>query len=149
MSRKKNLKHRVNMKTVAHPKVVPQPAAPAAPAAPEATLVSAPAEPSTPLIAEVHSFLSRRDELARKLSEEIAATEAKLIELRKTAAALFPEKTTAAPSVSKDKKAKKLPKAKPLSGKAAANAPSDSISADDSSGEAISAADASATTPVN
>lgn len=144
MSRKKNLKHRVNMKTVAPSKVVTQPAVSAASAAPEAALVTAPAEPATPLIAEVQSFLSKRDELAKKLSEEIAATEAKLIELKKTAAALFPERAAAAPSVSKDKKVKKLPKAKPLTGKAAANAPSDSISA-----EVVSAADASATTPVN
>jgi hypothetical protein len=143
MSKKKNLKHRVVMKNVAPPKTAEQPAA----TAPESTLVSA--EPATPLIAEVHSFLSKRDELAKKLSEEIAATEAKLIELRKTAAALFPEKAGTAIAASKDKKAKKLLKAKPLSGKAAAAAASGAISADDAPAEETSAAAAIETTPVN
>ena len=41
-------------------------------------------------MAEVESFLSRRDELARKLAEEIEATEKKLAELKKIAASLFP-----------------------------------------------------------
>jgi hypothetical protein len=73
------------------------------------------AEANNPLLAEVQSFLSKREELARKLAEEIAATEAKLAELRKTAASLFPESTPAATPMGKDKKpAKKLPKAKPL-----------------------------------
>lgn len=130
------------MKTVAPPKVVAQPAAPPAP---EATLVTAAVEPATPLIAEVQSFLSKRDELSRKLSEEIAATEARLVELKKTAAALFPERATAAPTVNKDKKAKKLLKAKPLSGKAAAAAPSESISADETSSDETPAAAASET----
>ena len=130
------------MKNTPPPKVTLQPVA-------EAPFVAAPAEPATPLIAEVHSFLSKRDELAKKLSEEIAATEAKLVALRKTAAALFPEKAAAAPAANKDKKAKKLLKAKPLSGKAAASSASGSIAADDASATEISAADASATTPVN
>jgi hypothetical protein len=72
-------------------------------------------EANNPLLAEVQSFLSKREELARKLAEEIAATEAKLAELRKTAASLFPESTPAVSPVGKDKKpVKKLPKAKPL-----------------------------------
>lgn len=134
------------MKNAPAPKVAEQPVAAPAATSPAA---SAPAEPATPLIAEVHSFLSKRDELATKLSDEIAATEAKLIELRQTAAALFPEKAAAAPAAAKDKKAKKLPKAKPLSGKAAATAPSGSITADDSAVEEVSVASASETTSVN
>src|SRR5580693_6518287 len=42
------------------------------------------------LAAEVESFLSRRSELARKLTQEIEATEKKLAELKRTAALLFP-----------------------------------------------------------
>lgn|GEM_PF-4402476 len=62
-------------------------------------------EPAHPLMAEVESFLSKRDELARKLALEIEATEKKLAELKKTAASLFPE---AATHEQPDKKAKKL-----------------------------------------
>ncbi len=43
------------------------------------------------LAGEVQSFLDKRIELARKLSQEIDATEKKLAELKRTAAALFPE----------------------------------------------------------
>jgi len=104
---------------------------PAAATAQPATPITAIGE-ATPLLAEVQSFLSKRDELARKLAEEITATEAKLAELKKTAASLFPETAAAsAPIASRDKKLKKLPKAKPLPMKsegvaaAEASAPSD------------------------
>ncbi len=70
---------------------------------------AAPAAPS--LLDEVQSFLAQREELAKKLAEEIAATEQKLVELKKTAAQLFPE--TAAAAAPKDKKAKKVSKPKP------------------------------------
>ena len=43
------------------------------------------------LTEEVQSFLNRRSELARKLAQEIEATEKKLAELKHTAALLFPE----------------------------------------------------------
>ena len=59
----------------------------------------------------MQSFLAQREELAKKLAEEIAATEQKLAELKKTAAQLFPETVTAA--APKDKKAKKVSKPKP------------------------------------
>lgn len=63
------------------------------------------------LLEEVQSFLAQREELAKKLAEEIAATEQKLADLKKTAAQLFPETVAAAP---KDKKAKKVSKPKPV-----------------------------------
>ena len=50
-----------------------------------------PHEEVAPLMAEVETFLSKRDELARRFAEEIVATEQKLAELKKTAASLFPE----------------------------------------------------------
>lgn len=61
------------------------------------------------LLAEVEQFLQQRQELAQKLAAEIAATERKLADLRKTAAALFPEGDR---SARPEKKAKKprLPK---------------------------------------
>jgi len=58
-------------------------------------------------MAEVQSFLSRRDELARKLSEEIEVTEKKLAELRSTLASLFPDGGSNGQS---DRKAKKKTK---------------------------------------
>jgi hypothetical protein len=64
---------------------------------------------SDPLVDEVQLFLERRTALAKKLADEIAATEKKLADLRKTAAMLFPEQP---PSNVKDRKAKKL-KTKP------------------------------------
>lgn len=57
------------------------------------------------LVEEVQSFSDRRAALAQKLADEIAATEKKLAELKKTAALLFPE-NQAGPV--KDRKAKKL-----------------------------------------
>lgn len=59
-----------------------------------------------PLMAEVESFLSKRDELAQKLALEIEATEKKLAELKKTAASLFPETAGGAPADRKSKKNK-------------------------------------------
>jgi hypothetical protein len=44
-----------------------------------------------PLADEVRSFLGRKEELAQKLAHEIETTEKKLAELKRTAAALFPE----------------------------------------------------------
>ena len=43
------------------------------------------------LTEEVQSFLDRRSELARKLAQEIDATEKKLAELKRAAGLLFPE----------------------------------------------------------
>jgi hypothetical protein len=40
---------------------------------------------------EVRAFIDRRDELASKLAQEIELTEKKLVELKRTAALLFPE----------------------------------------------------------
>ena len=62
------------------------------------------------LMEEVQLFLTQREELAKKLAEEIAATEQKLADLKKTAAQLFPETAASAP---KDKKVKKVSKSKP------------------------------------
>jgi hypothetical protein len=62
------------------------------------------------LLDEVQSFLAVREELAKKLASEIAATEKKLAELKQTAAMLFPAAKT--PPVAKEKKLKKT-KSKP------------------------------------
>jgi hypothetical protein len=43
------------------------------------------------LAEEVRAFIDRRDELAGKLAQEIELTEKKLVELKRTAALLFPE----------------------------------------------------------
>jgi hypothetical protein len=59
--------------------------------APEAEAFAPSPQELGPLAEEVQSFLDRRGELARKLAAEIEATERKLAELRRTAAALFPE----------------------------------------------------------
>lgn len=85
---------------------------------PNATTETAGGDAGSPLLAEVQSFLNKREELARKLADEIAATETKLAELKKTAAALFPESTPVAQLVKDKKVPKKLPKAKPLPPKA-------------------------------
>ncbi len=58
-----------------------------------------------PLMKEVQSFLGQRAALAKKLAEEIAALEAKLAELKKTAALLFPEQQAKEPA--KDRRARK------------------------------------------
>lgn len=70
------------------------------------------AEPVDPLMAEVESFLSKRDELARRIADEIAATEEKLADLKKTAASLFPETLSGEESVQKPKKPKPKPASK-------------------------------------
>jgi hypothetical protein len=69
----------------------------------EATTPSGP--PDEPLFEEVQAFLSQRAELAQKLADEIAATEKKLAELKKTSAMLFPESVAVIPS--KERKPKK------------------------------------------
>ena len=96
---------------------MPEKAAANVPSAPEGGLVASSAGSAAPLLAEVQLFLSRREELARKLADEIAVTEARLAELKRTAAALFPESSAAVVNVAKDKKPKKLVKAKPLPSK--------------------------------
>ncbi|WP_425618948.1 hypothetical protein NA78x_002669 [Anatilimnocola sp. NA78] len=113
MSKKK---HRENAVTAEDTTTTNEPAVAAA-ATPQTAPITVAGE-ATPLLAEVQSFLSKRDELARKLAEEISATEAKLIELKRTAASLFPETAAAPAAAIKDKKLKKLPKAKPLPTKA-------------------------------
>lgn len=67
---------------------------------------------SDSLMAEVESFLSKRDELAQKFAEEIEATELKLAELKKTAASLFPENAGSGAASQKAKKPKPKPAAK-------------------------------------
>jgi hypothetical protein len=61
------------------------------------------------VLEEVQAFLAQRAELARKLTEEIEATEKKLAELRQTAALLMPQ---SASRIGKEKKAKKPSKPK-------------------------------------
>jgi hypothetical protein len=78
-------------------------------AAPQSAAPSA--RPAEPLLDEVQTFLSRRAELAQKLADEIAATEQRLVELKQTAAMLFPESAT--PTAAKDRKPKKT-KSKPV-----------------------------------
>lgn len=73
---------------------------------------AAPVEQPDSLMAEVESFLSKRDELAQKIAAEIEATELKLAELKKTAASLFPESTSGGPAALKAKKPKPKPPAK-------------------------------------
>lgn len=58
-----------------------------------------------PLMEEVQSFFHKRAELARKLADEIEATEQKLAELKRTAAMLFPENGNG--NGQKDRKPKK------------------------------------------
>lgn len=58
-----------------------------------------------PLLAEVQSFLAKRIELARRMKEEIAATELRLEQLRRNLASLMPERAVV---VAKDKKLKKV-----------------------------------------
>lgn len=72
-----------------------------------------------PLVDEVQAFLRQRQELAQRLEEEIAATEAKLVELKKTAALLAPESQLKSPGA-KDRKGKKSPRVQKRSEKPAA-----------------------------
>lgn len=78
---------------------------------------AAPVEQADSLMAEVESFLSRRDELAQKIAAEIEATELKLAELKKTAASLFPESASGGSATLKAKKPKPkaVTKAEPAS----------------------------------
>ncbi len=82
------------------------------------TLPEAPAVPGEeveqvdPLMAEVESFLSKRDELARKIAAEIETLEQKLAELKETAASLFPETAGGASASPKPKKPKPKPTVK-------------------------------------
>jgi hypothetical protein len=62
--------------------------------------------PGDPLVDEVQSFVAKRAELARKVAEEIKATEKKLSELRKTAAMLSPEGAAAKERKPKQSKAR-------------------------------------------
>ena len=59
-----------------------------------------------PLMADVKTFLSKRDELARKFAEEIETLEQRLAELKETAASLFPENLSNGASNRKPKKPK-------------------------------------------
>lgn len=86
-------------------------------------------EANHPLMEEVQSFLNLRDELARKLAAEIQMMEDKLAELKKTAAALFPNADADSAS---DRKAKK-PKPKPTAPKEK-SAPAASVSAESEQG---------------
>ncbi len=79
-----------------------------------------PAQPSEcrPLMDEVQAFLTMRTELAKKVAEEIEATERKLADLKKTAAMLVAETSS---SVAKEKKPKKLKVKTPGRGEASAS----------------------------
>ncbi len=79
-----------------------------------------------PLMADVKTFLSKRDELARKFAEEIDALEQRLAELKETAASLFPENLN---NGTPDRKPKK-PKAK-ASSKAESTSPAESSTSSD------------------
>jgi hypothetical protein len=63
------------------------------------------ASAALPLHEEIAAFLARREELSRKVAEEIVATEKRLAELRHTAALLLAERND---SPAKDRKPKKL-----------------------------------------
>ncbi len=79
------------------------------------------AEPTQPLgelAKEVQDFIAQREQLAQKLAEEIAATEQKLAELKRTAVMLFPEKESAPAPAAKDRKAKVAAPPKPAKRKA-------------------------------
>lgn len=66
-----------------------------------------PTESNNPLMEEIQTFMSMRDELAQKLAAEIEATELRLEELKSTAASLFPQNVK-----STDDKKPKKPKPK-------------------------------------
>lgn len=95
--------------------VKPKSDPPAAKSEPMDTIVAPPvaeAVEAGSLVDEVQSLLSRRNSLAAKLAEEIATTEKKLAELKKTAALLTPD--TKAPAPAKEKsKPKKVKKSAP------------------------------------
>lgn len=70
---------------------------------------------------EVEAFLAQRQQLAQKLADEIAATEQKLAELKRTAAALFPQENLP-PAAAKERRPKSAAAAKPAKRKAAPEA---------------------------
>jgi hypothetical protein len=109
---RKHQQHRARQKIMSVPQL-PTPVVPLLEVEPAPLPVSTVVAitPVDPLVDEVQSFLQRRESLAQKLAEEIAATEKKLAELKRTAALLYPEKAAA---VLKDRKVKKLKKARPL-----------------------------------
>ncbi|HTN76031.1 MAG TPA: hypothetical protein VL096_12320 [Pirellulaceae bacterium] len=92
------------------PTVQPTAETPAAPAESPTAEAQPPVETVTeqvdPLLAEVQSFLDKRDELAQKLTDEITATERKLVVLRDKLASLFPEQSAPVPKPGKLKKSK-------------------------------------------
>lgn len=87
---------------------VPMPQSPDSERANHSQVMDSTDSPANPLMDEIQTFMTLRDELARKLAAEIEATEQKLAELRETAASLFPQEVD-------DKKSKK---AKPKPAKA-------------------------------
>jgi molecular chaperone DnaK (HSP70) len=91
---------------------------PDAPAVPDEEV-----EQVDPLMAEVESFLSKRDELARKIAAEIETLEQKLAELKETATSLFPETAGGASSSPKPKKPKPKPTVKSEATSSADSAP--------------------------
>lgn len=76
---------------------------------PTATEQETKTDSNNPLMDEIQTFMSMRDELAQKLAAEIELTERRLEELKSTAASLFPENVRS----TDDKKTKK-PKPKPV-----------------------------------
>lgn len=100
MSKKKNRLSNTVEPTTSEAAETSPAAAPLTSAAPTS---AAPA--SFPLRDEITAFLAKREELAQKVADEIAATEKKLAELKQTAALLLAESKE--PPV-KDRKPKKL-----------------------------------------
>ncbi|WP_010587844.1 hypothetical protein [Schlesneria paludicola] len=83
---------------------------------PDTDQPSSSSESLDPLMDEVQTFINLRDELARKLAAEIETMEQKLVELKKTAASLFPSGSNDAPEEKKTKKPKpKAPKEEKVS----------------------------------
>jgi hypothetical protein len=82
-------------------------------------------QPVDELEQEVAEFLARREELARKLADEIAATERRLADLRRTAALLFPESSPPPPA--KERKAKKPAAKGPKQSAAPAGSPTSDV----------------------
>jgi hypothetical protein len=103
MSKKKNRPSNTVEPTTSEAAQSPDPNQTAAPSE-----LAAPA--TLPLHAEIAAFLARREELSRKVADEIAATELKLAELRQTAALLASQGSEPAAKElpAKDRKPKKL-----------------------------------------
>jgi hypothetical protein len=70
------------------------------------------------LVSEVQTFVAKRGELAKKLSDEIKSTEKKLAELKKTAAMLSTEPSSAAPKEPKPRPTKRKARRKKAAKKA-------------------------------